>query len=48
MERNEVMKNFPKISTEESAAGLVQIIEDSTREKDGGEFLEYDGGRLPW
>ncbi|KAF7982496.1 hypothetical protein HWV62_28084 [Athelia sp. TMB] len=36
------------ITTEESAAGLVKVIEESTREKDGGEFLVYDGSKLAW
>ncbi|KAF7982489.1 hypothetical protein HWV62_28070 [Athelia sp. TMB] len=36
------------ITTEESAAGLVKIIEESTREKDGGEFLVYDGTKAAW
>ena len=36
------------ITAEESAAGLVKVIEESTREKDGGEFLVYDGSKLAW
>lgn len=41
-------KSIPLITTEESAAGLVKVIEESTREKDGGEFLVYDGSKLAW
>lgn len=27
---------------------LLKIIDESTREKDGGEFLNIDGTKLPW
>ena len=36
------------ITPEESAAGLVRIIEESSREKHGGESCAYDGSRLAW
>lgn len=48
MEIEPRMKDFPAISPEESATALVKIIEESTREKTGGEFIGYDGSKLPW
>jgi NAD(P)-dependent dehydrogenase (short-subunit alcohol dehydrogenase family) len=45
-DRNRHM-DFPKIEPEESARGLANVIAGLTLEK-SGEFLEYDGSRLPW
>ncbi len=33
---------------EEAAKALVNLIDGSTRDKDGGEFINVDGTRLPW
>lgn len=32
----------------EVAASLLKIIDKSTRENNGGEFMNVDGGKLPW
>lgn len=32
----------------EVAALLLKIIDNSTREENGGEFMSVDGGKLPW
>jgi hypothetical protein len=36
------------MSVAEGCVHLVKIIEESTREKDGGEFLNFDGTRIGW
>ncbi|KJA19310.1 hypothetical protein HYPSUDRAFT_143895 [Hypholoma sublateritium FD-334 SS-4] len=33
---------------EEAAKALVDLIDRATREKEGGEFVDVDGGRIPW
>ncbi|CAA7264442.1 unnamed protein product [Cyclocybe aegerita] len=33
---------------DEAAVIIVDTIENSTREKDGGEFIDVDVGKLPW
>ena len=38
--------NLPSVDT--VALSLIKIIDESTREKDGGEFLHVDGTHLPW
>jgi len=37
-----------QITPEKCAALLISIIEESTREKDGGEFINVDGSKIPW
>ncbi|BGP36385.1 hypothetical protein JCM10449v2_000286 [Rhodotorula kratochvilovae] len=39
---------FPAISPEESAAGIVKVVDGATREKTGGKFLQYTGEEYPW
>ncbi|KAF9024456.1 NAD(P)-binding protein [Hymenopellis radicata] len=36
------------IPGETAARMLVGIVEDATREKDGGEFVNIDGTKIPW
>ncbi|CAA7260849.1 unnamed protein product [Cyclocybe aegerita] len=36
------------VSVEDASAMLVNIIDNATREKEGGEFVNVDGGRIPW
>ncbi len=36
------------MSTEEAAPLLVGVVENATREKDSGEFMNIDGQKLPW
>ncbi|KAH9477733.1 Norsolorinic acid ketoreductase nor1 [Psilocybe cubensis] len=38
--------DFPKADT--AAPLLLDIIDGSTREKDGGQFINLDGRRVPW
>jgi hypothetical protein len=35
-------------SVEVASAKLIDIIDNSTREKEGGEFVTVDGERIPW
>ncbi|KZP14526.1 NAD(P)-binding protein [Athelia psychrophila] len=46
--KDDTLKDFPLISTVDSAAGIIKVVAESTREKDGGEFVSYDGSRLEW
>jgi hypothetical protein len=36
------------MSVEEASEKLVDIIDSSTREKEGGQFVNFDGGRIAW
>lgn len=36
------------MESEDAAVSLIDIIDGSTREKDGGEFINVDGSRTPW
>lgn len=36
------------ISAEEAAPLLIGIVENATREKDSGEFLNIDGQKITW
>ncbi|KZT54361.1 NAD(P)-binding protein [Calocera cornea HHB12733] len=38
----------PKITPEESAKGIVKVVEAATRREDGPKFLTWDGGVMPW
>ena len=38
--------NLPSVDT--VALSLIKLIDESTREKDGGEFLYVDGTHLTW
>lgn len=40
--------NIPTISVEESANGILKVIDNATRENDGGEFINWDGARFQW
>ncbi len=35
-------------TTEMAATKLIDVVEDATREKDGGEFVDLNGGRVTW
>ncbi len=35
-------------SVETAASMLMDVVESATREKDGGEFINVDGSRIPW
>jgi hypothetical protein len=36
------------VSVEVGSAKLLDIIDNSSREREGGEFVTYDGERIPW
>lgn len=35
-------------TVEDASKAIVKIVDGSTREKEGGEFLNVDGTKLPW
>lgn len=41
-------KQFPPQSPKEAAVQLIKIIDEATRDKDGGEFINIDGTKMPW
>ncbi|KAF9472157.1 NAD(P)-binding protein [Pholiota conissans] len=47
-QREEFVKHFTLRQPHEAASILVGIIRESTREKDGGQFHNIDGGRYLW
>ena len=42
------IKKVPVMSVEECVAGLLPVIDNGTREKSGGMFINYDGGICTW
>ncbi|BGP36384.1 hypothetical protein JCM10449v2_000285 [Rhodotorula kratochvilovae] len=40
--------DFPSISVDESATAFVKLIDEASREKNGGKFLQYTGEEYPW
>jgi len=42
------IKDFPKISPEESAAGVLKIVDSAKRDEAGPKLWSYDGSVLPW
>jgi len=42
------MKSRLLITVEDSVKGLLNEIDNSTREKTGGTFMNYDGGNWKW
>jgi len=45
---NEMMKNIPMITVEVSAGNVLKVVDESTREKDGGKFLNHSGTTWAW
>ena len=44
-----INSEISKVPTVESVSvSLIKLIDDSTREKDGGQFLNVDGTRIAW
>jgi len=39
--------DYPKTTSEESAAGVVKVFTELTVDQ-AGSFFNYDGTRLPW
>jgi hypothetical protein len=44
----EDFKNFPPKPVDETVAGMLNVIDGSTREGEGGQFLRWDGSRMAW
>jgi hypothetical protein len=44
----ELLKNHPVMSVVDSVKGLLNEIDNSTRETCGGQFVTVDGARLNW
>ncbi|KIK51420.1 hypothetical protein GYMLUDRAFT_234133 [Collybiopsis luxurians FD-317 M1] len=42
------VRNQLMISPEECATALIKLIQGATREKDGGEFINFDGTKISW
>lgn len=45
---SELIRSMSLMTTEQSARGILDIVENSTREKDGGTFINVDGTRWDW
>lgn len=43
-----LLETFTPLTPQQSAIPLIKIIDEATREKDGGEFINVDGTKLPW
>ena len=44
-----INSEISKVPTVETVSvSLIKLIDDSTREKDGGQFLNVDGTRIAW
>ncbi|CAA7265271.1 unnamed protein product [Cyclocybe aegerita] len=51
MDKTGIMANLQDemmMSVEEASVALVNLVDNSTREKQGGEFLKVDGETVPW
>jgi len=46
--QDENMKYLELITVETSASNILKLVDNSTREKDGGKFLNYDGSAWAW
>ncbi|EIN06095.1 NAD(P)-binding protein [Punctularia strigosozonata HHB-11173 SS5] len=47
-EKEELMATLDYVPADAVANGIVAQIEAATRDNAGGQFLQYDGRRLPW
>ena len=47
-EKEPAMKNLPLLTPDKSATSVLDLVDNSTREKDGGKFLNYDGTAFEW
>lgn len=43
-----VSRDIVPLSSEESAAAILKVVDDASREKAGGKFLSYDGSEMTW
>lgn len=43
-----VPRDIVPLTSEESAAAVLKVVDGSSRETVGGKFLSYDGTELPW
>ena len=45
----EALKTLPPITPEESARGILEQVDNATRETHGGQFVDYSGlGKWQW
>ena len=42
------LEDFGPITTEESAAKILKVVDIATKERPGGKFWSYDGSRLTY
>jgi hypothetical protein len=42
------LEDFGPITTEESAAAILVVVDAATKESHGGKFWSYDGSRLTY
>ena len=43
-----LLEKVPVQTPEEAANSLINLIDGSTRDKEGGEFINVDGTKIPW
>ena len=43
-----ISRDIVPLSPEESAAAILKVVDEASREKTGGKFLSYDGSQLAW
>ncbi|KAE9397828.1 NAD(P)-binding protein [Gymnopus androsaceus JB14] len=48
MDNSGVLETLEEQSPEKCATLLVKIVDECTREKDGGEFIDIDGSKISW
>ena len=44
----ELLEKMSLLTPEAAAKALLSLIDGSTRDKDGGEFINVDGAKIPW
>ncbi|EJU05882.1 NADP-binding protein [Dacryopinax primogenitus] len=44
----ELIESFPMLTTEESAAGILKVVDEAKRDENGPRMISYDGSTLPW
>ncbi|EJU05883.1 NADP-binding protein [Dacryopinax primogenitus] len=44
----ELIEKFSMITTEESAAGILKVVDAAKRDESGPKMTSYDGSALPW
>ncbi|EIN06082.1 NAD(P)-binding protein [Punctularia strigosozonata HHB-11173 SS5] len=47
-ERDEAVRSMQFKTVDDTAALLLKVIDNATRENEGGQFLNFDGAKNPW